>query len=37
MLAIVIVVEDPNVGKLRTIVQDAIRCMQGHNFGWKAL
>jgi len=37
MLAIVVVVEDPNVGKLRTIFQDEIGRMRGHSFGWKAL
>jgi len=35
MLAIVVVVEELNVGKLRTIVQDAIGRMRGHSFGWK--
>ena len=37
MLVILVAVEDPNVGKLRTIVQDAIGRMRGHSFGWKAL
>jgi hypothetical protein len=30
------VVEDPDMGKLRTIAQEAISVMQGQNFGWKA-
>jgi hypothetical protein len=30
------VVEDPEEGKLRTIAQDEIGLMRGHNFGWQA-
>jgi hypothetical protein len=37
MLVILVMVEDPDVGKLRTIAQDAIVRMRGHSFSWKAL
>jgi hypothetical protein len=37
MLAILIVVGDPDVGKLRTIAQDATGHTREHSFGWKAL
>jgi hypothetical protein len=30
------VVEDPDVGKLRTIDQEAVGLIREHNFGWKA-
>jgi hypothetical protein len=30
------VVEEPDVGKMKTIVQEKIGLMRGHTFGWKA-
>jgi len=29
-------VEDPDVGKLRTTAQEAIGLIREHNFGWRA-
>ena len=31
-----VAVEDLDMGKLRTIAEEAIGLMRGHNFGWKA-
>jgi hypothetical protein len=30
-----VTVKELDVGKLRTIAQEAIDLMRGHNFGWK--